>query len=242
MQNKTITIGAILLAGSFLLAPPFASLTSAAENGRKFLYDQETGKTYGPKAPVVWEKPTKVNFIHEVHTKDAGLSCESCHNDIFTMKSGTVLADGKMTMDAMAKGQFCGVCHDGSTAFATNSKCTACHTDSKGLTPPDPIIWSKPVKAVIFYHQTHTEKAGLSCEDCHDELFAMKKGEAEKNDDFTMKSLYEGKYCGKCHDGSTAFASDTRCNACHIGLKGYERMTGASSSHGDKHKAPKAGH
>jgi hypothetical protein len=70
----------------------------------------------------------------------------------------------------------------------------------------------------------------------------MKKGEAEKNDDFTMKSLYEGKYCGKCHDGSTAFASDTRCNACHIGLKGYERMTGASSSHGDKHKAPKAGH
>ena len=39
-----------------------------------------------------------------------------------------------------------------------------------------------------------------------------------------MASLYEGNYCGACHDGDTAFASNTRCTACHIGVNGYERL------------------
>lgn len=87
------------------------------------------------------------------------------------------------------------------------------------------IIFTQPVKAVVFEHSIHMDM-GLECDSCHDDLFEMAAGTAEENDDFTMKSLYEGKYCGACHDGDTAFASNTRCTSCHIGVKGYERMNG----------------
>jgi c(7)-type cytochrome triheme protein len=253
MQHRIKTVGALLLAGSFLLAGNLASHSIAAEqtkaeisntkpsvasgDSRKFLYDEQTKKTYGPKAPITWDKPTKVVFNHAVHTKDAGLSCESCHIGLFTMKAGAVLKSGEMTMAAMAEGKFCGTCHDGSTAFATNTKCSSCHTDPTDYTPQEPIVWTKPVKAVIFDHKAHVEDFGLECDACHDGTFAMQKGAAEKADNFTMQALYDGKYCGKCHDGKTAFASDTRCNSCHIGVKGHDRMTGNDGAHAPGSKA-----
>ena len=102
--------------------------------------------------------------------------------------------------------------------------------------PEAPIIWTKPVKAVIFNHKTHTMDAGMDCDSCHDDLFEMEAGVAEEADDFTMESLYEGNYCGACHDGDTAFASNTRCTSCHIGVRGYARLTGESgSTHGKGH-------
>lgn len=104
--------------------------------------------------------------------------------------------------------------------------------------PADPIIWIKPVKAVVFLHKFHTMEAGLECDSCHNgEMFEMAAGTAEENDDFTMASLYEGKYCGACHDGETAFASNTRCTTCHIGVKGYNRLTGVGgkASSGEHH-------
>jgi len=230
MQKKIKAIGAILLAGSFFLA----THSIAAKT-----YDEGT---YGPETPITWDKPTKVTFSHKTHTMDSGLACDACHDGLFTMEAGAILATGKMTMAAMAEGKFCGSCHDGNTAFATNTKCASCHMDVKELTPKDPIVWTKPVNAVIFSHKTHTENSGLACDECHDKIFAMQKGAAEKANDFTMQSLYDGKYCGKCHDGSTAFASNTRCNTCHIGVKGYNRMMGNDGTHGATHKATKAGH
>ncbi len=92
--------------------------------------------------------------------------------------------------------------------------------------PTEPIVFTKPVKAVEFDHKVHVEGAGLSCEDCHEEIFEMEAGAAQENEDFTMEALYEGKYCGACHDGETAFASNTRCAACHIGVLGYKRLMG----------------
>ncbi|WP_456432053.1 c(7)-type cytochrome triheme domain-containing protein [Thermosulfuriphilus sp.] len=41
-----------------------------------------------------------------------------------------------------------------------------------------------------------------------------------------MKSLYEGKYCGACHNGEMAFAANTKCTTCHIGVRGYNRLMG----------------
>jgi len=96
--------------------------------------------------------------------------------------------------------------------------------------PADPIVWTKPVKAVIFTHKLHTMEMGLECDSCHDEIFEMAAGTAEENDDFTMESLYNGKYCGACHDGDTAFASNTRCTTCHIGVRGYNKMNKAADS------------
>ncbi|MBU0728467.1 MAG: hypothetical protein KKE17_04100 [Proteobacteria bacterium] len=93
------------------------------------------------------------------------------------------------------------------------------------------IIFTQPVKAVIFDHKIHNEQ-GLECDSCHDDLFQMETGAAEAGDDFTMQALYDGKYCGSCHDGETAFASKTRCTACHIGVKGYNRATGVEEKSG----------
>lgn len=96
--------------------------------------------------------------------------------------------------------------------------------------PQDPIVWVKPVKSVVFDHKVHTMEGGLDCDSCHDDIFEMEAGVAEENEDFTMETLYEGGYCGACHDGSTAFASDTRCTACHIGVRGHARLLGADAA------------
>jgi len=95
--------------------------------------------------------------------------------------------------------------------------------------PQDPIVWVKPVKSVVFDHKIHTMDAGLDCDSCHDDLFEMEAGVAEENEDFIMATLYEGGYCGACHDGETAFASDTRCTTCHIGVRGHARLLGGTS-------------
>jgi c(7)-type cytochrome triheme protein len=101
--------------------------------------------------------------------------------------------------------------------------------------PEAPIIWTKPVRGVVFNHKTHTMDAEMDCESCHDDLFAMEAGLAQENDDFNMESLYAGNYCGACHDGDTAFASDTRCTTCHIGVRGVARLT--TPSEGAEHNA-----
>lgn len=85
------------------------------------------------------------------------------------------------------------------------------------------IIFERPVKAVIFQHEAHLEK-GLSCKSCHPALFDKKKGSAEDMEDFTMDSIYRGNYCGACHDGKKAFAADTNCTLCHIGVRGHKRF------------------
>ncbi|MEE4243687.1 MAG: cytochrome c3 family protein [Desulfopila sp.] len=92
--------------------------------------------------------------------------------------------------------------------------------------PEAPVIWEKPVRGVIFSHKSHTMEFALDCDECHDGVFEMYAGGAEEYDDFTMDAMYDGKYCGVCHDGSIAFASNTRCTACHIGVRGVERLIG----------------
>ena len=208
-------IGLLLLSGVVM----FASNQPAQEEEP---YDEDT---YGPEEPIVWNAPQKsVVFSHKEHTLAADLSCDDCHDDLFEMEAGAAEEMDDFNMQALYEGKYCGACHDGSMAFASDANCGSCHT-----TPEEPIVWTKPVKAVIFSHATHTEDMGLDCESCHDELFIMKAGAAQENDDFNMQALYDGLYCGACHDGSTAFASDTRCTACHIGVRGYARMTGESA-------------
>ena len=86
-----------------------------------------------------------------------------------------------------------------------------------------PIVFVKPVRAVIFEHKFHLGKK-YGCGSCHPELFARKAGEVEEKADFTMESFRQGKYCGACHDGTTAFSVDTKCNWCHIGVQGYKHL------------------
>lgn len=98
--------------------------------------------------------------------------------------------------------------------------------------PEEPIIWDAPVRGVIFNHKIHTMEIGLDCDSCHDEIFEMEAGLAQENEDFNMETIYDGEYCGACHDGGDAFASNTRCTTCHIGVRGVERLTGEKSEEG----------
>ncbi len=179
---------------------------------------------YGPEETIVWEKPSVATFSHKTHTKDMGLDCGSCHSGIFEMMVGAAQENGDFTMDAFAEGKYCGACHDGAFAFSADTNCEACHPRPE----KKEIIFTKPVKAVIFNHAEHTEM-GFGCESCHDDAFQMRIGAAEEHPEkFTMEALYDGKYCGSCHDGSMAFASNTRCTLCHIGVMGLERKTGGN--------------
>lgn len=88
---------------------------------------------------------------------------------------------------------------------------------------PGDVIYTEPLMAVIFSHADHLKK-GMVCSSCHPGLFEMKALAVQERDDFTMASLYQGKYCGACHTGNLAFASDSQCARCHIGVKGYNRL------------------
>jgi c(7)-type cytochrome triheme protein len=92
------------------------------------------------------------------------------------------------------------------------------------------IVYTEPVKAVLFSHAYHVESLGMPCDMCHTEIFGMAALSAQAYDDFTMEGLSDGKYCGACHDGTMAFASDTQCARCHIGVKGYDRIQNPEGS------------
>ncbi len=70
------------------------------------------------------------------------------------------------------------------------------------------------VGKVEFSHFSHMEKdsIGKNCPTCHNEPFHIV---TEKNPTFTMKDMEEGKSCGVCHDGDTAFGVAGDCTTCH---------------------------
>jgi c(7)-type cytochrome triheme protein len=197
-KSPLLTSSLITLSATLLLA----SSGLASEE-----YDAET---YGPESSILWTTPINATFDHKIHTMDAGLECDSCHDDIFSMQRGTAVNTHKFTMKAMAEGEFCGACHDGDTAFATDTNCLACHSVSE-----EPIVWEEPTKS-SFSHTSHVEDMGLACNDCHSGTFEMKKGAAAAKHDFTMAAFKEGKYCGACHNGDDAFDAMTQCDSCHV--------------------------
>ena len=105
---------------------------------------------------------------------------------------------------------------------------------SSGLMAMDggDILYTKPLMSVLFSHKVHAEDMGMGCDMCHPDLFEMAANTAENNDDFTMQGLYDGKYCGACHNGQMAFASNTQCARCHIGVKGYNKIKGIGEQKG----------
>jgi c(7)-type cytochrome triheme protein len=65
---------------------------------------------------------------------------------------------------------------------------------------------------VIFSGSVHAEK-GLKCKDCHPKIFPMKK----TTEELKMSDLNAGKYCGECHNGKRAYATNNPadCSKCH---------------------------
>ena len=73
------------------------------------------------KAPGTDDVPPAIfpHFLHRIQFK-----CSVCHDAIVEMKAGA----NPITMDDIQAGKYCGVCHNGKTAFqATFDACPRCH-------------------------------------------------------------------------------------------------------------------
>ncbi|OGW20874.1 MAG: hypothetical protein A2077_03510 [Nitrospirae bacterium GWC2_46_6] len=165
---------------------------------------------------IVYTKPVKaVIFSHKLHVEERGLSCDMCHNGLFEPAALKAQEKGDFNMDSLYKGKYCGACHDGKMAFASNTQCARCHTGVKGYNayrkmnpvkspisgPKADIVYtSKGIGPAKFSHNFHAKAFG--CNDCHAKHFAMKKG----GSNMKMDAMYGGKFCGTCHNGSTASA------------------------------------
>lgn len=64
---------------------------------------------------------------------------------------------------------------------------------------------------VRFSHAAHVDGAGLKCQQCHAKLFTN----ARQHKPVTMAQMRQGKSCGACHDGKTAFSVTGNCKDCH---------------------------
>jgi len=102
----------------------------------------------------------------------------------------------------------------------------AASSDTNGV--PADILYTLPVETVAFSHKTHAVDLEFKCDTCHSGIFQMKAKTVQARSDFNMKGLEAGKYCGSCHTGEkgAAFASDSQCARCHIGVTGLEAETG----------------
>ena len=84
----------------------------------------------GPDKELTWPGggQGKVTFEGDDHA-DENYTCADCHPGIFAMKFGTA----KMTMAAMNRGEYCGVCHNGIRTFGTDDpeRCEECHKKPK---------------------------------------------------------------------------------------------------------------
>ncbi len=82
---------------------------------------------------------------------------------------------------------------------------------------------SEGVAPVIFPHWFH--RIRFQCSVCHVDL-EIKMGAGTTG--ITMEKLIDGRYCGACHDGETAWSIDN-CDLCHTGRPGLK--TGIQGGH-----------
>jgi c(7)-type cytochrome triheme protein len=101
------------------------------------------------------------------------------------------------------KGYHCNQCHSfkAHSFMRTNTRlCNDCHS-LKTFT------YSTSGFPAKFNHEGH---ARSGCKECHMGIFQMKKGLSK----ITMDAIYQGRYCGACHNGKKAFSS-AECSLCH---------------------------
>ena len=66
---------------------------------------------------------------------------------------------------------------------------------------------------VVFSHRFHVKVKKQHCSYCHPEPFKKRRGMTK----FSMKDIWSGKFCGKCHNGKVAFSAKEpgNCSRCH---------------------------
>lgn len=87
-------------------------------------------------------------------------------------------------------------------------------TVAVAVPPGKTLTFDKSPLGPVEFSGTIHKNAGVSCKECHNkDMFPkMKKGTVE----ITMKRIYAGELCGKCHNGTRAFEAKKSCNRCHV--------------------------
>ena len=133
-------------------------------------------------------------------------------------------------MGDIFQGQYCGECH-GKVAFPVLTGCERCHR--RMVMPADraqgefvgTLTLQRPSDAAgaaaglrvdglppaVFPHWVH--RIRYRCKACHMELFEPRNGANR----ITMQQIAAGAACGRCHNGTAAFAATIgTCQRCHV--------------------------
>lgn len=204
---------AALRAGLIRPRPVLPGRPAPAEPGFQFAFDF----TYpGP------DTTFDAFFPHSAHTE--WVACQQCHPRIFNYRNTTV------KMGDIFQGKYCGECH-GKVAFPVLTGCERCHRSL--AMPPNraqgelvgTLTMSRPadasgaaaglrtaeLPAAVFPHWVH--RIRFRCRACHMELFEPRNGANR----VTMQQIADGAACGRCHNGSAAFAATIgTCQRCHV--------------------------
>lgn len=161
-------------------------LTAAA------VYATEAGKA--GEAPVIRSRTEVLK----------SLPCFECHSlDAFMAQPGEGVFSHEM--HGMMSGLHCNQCHNirgHELPTLKGEACAQCHSTDK-------MTYSGGgMGKVTFNHSMHGQM--FSCRECHADTFKMKQGGVK----MTMTPMYQGKYCGSCHNGQMAFSSQD-CMKCH---------------------------
>ena len=173
---------------------------------------------------ILYTQPVpSVIFRHKYHVDVKKISCEKCHSGLFEMEALSAQEKDDFIMESLYQGKYCGACHNGKAAFASDKQCARCHVriseqevgHVKGKEKPykipvysSSVLFGKDEMQVRFNHEKHTPPA--NCRDCHTKLFQIKKGA----NNITVVDHKPQKYCFGCHDGKKTF-SWYDCNSCH---------------------------
>ena len=177
-------------------------------------------------------------FPHSAHTE--WIDCQQCHPRIFRYR------DTEIKMADVLQGKYCGECHGkvafppvtgcerchtglpqqpnraqpellGTIQMMRASR-TDVDTDAvaaqnaapDSLAPPPITLSSESLPAATFPHWIH--RIRYKCKVCHTKIFEPKAGANL----ITMADINAGQFCGRCHNGKTAFAAGFgACQRCH---------------------------
>jgi c(7)-type cytochrome triheme protein len=93
---------------------------------RTVALDERLELVDGIRFPLGEDSPGVVVFDHSSHVDESDPSCATCHAGAFAITHERA-GQTAMTMEEMAEGKYCGVCHDGENAFSSEDDCEFCH-------------------------------------------------------------------------------------------------------------------
>lgn len=148
------------------------------------------------KARKLKQRGTDLIFSHELHVKDNGMECKSCHINV---NDST-----KSTDKLIPKMETCQECHD---TKSPNSNCEQCHTGLKDL-----VLKPKSHRNMNMFVTNHKRAVYTSsinyCQKCHKEE--------------TCLSCHEGRIDRNVHDRNFRYyhsleakSNPQSCDVCH---------------------------